>query len=516
MSEQKSVLYRKHRPRSFSEIVGQDQIVKVLRATVLSDTPAHGYLFTGSRGTGKTTVARIFAHALNDPDAKSKKQNGDPNLKSELAEEVRKGSFVDIVEIDAASHRGINEIRDLKEKAAFAPSQGKYKVYIIDEVHMLTKEAFNALLKTLEEPPQQTVFILATTEVHKVPQTILSRVVRFDFKLASQEELKQKLERILKEESVEIEVELLDLIIKQAKGSYRDAESILEKVMQVAEDNKLGFDIGSKALGMQFHGEISELVSNLLEAQASSVYQDLLLKLDEIFTAGANASYVLAELTNIIIERFSDFEKMDGASKKRLFQLAAQVQSIINNLSYYPDPVDAIKLGIINYFGQLQPQQQPAVVPSQPVVVVREQIKSKPVSASVKDSATVAVSEVSIEVGESVSPELKLTFINAIRALDSRLAALLSQVEIKALADSKFLIKVPYKFHVQRLQQIAAKKLLSEAFVKATGIAGVQVIVEEDKDMLKTQSTSTSTDSSKASPGDSNADLVEEVFSDII
>ncbi|KYO66105.1 DNA polymerase III subunit gamma/tau [Thermovenabulum gondwanense] len=218
-------LYRKYRPSNFDEIVGQRPIVRVLKNQLKSGKIGHAYLFCGMRGTGKTSTARVFAKALNCE--KGPTDNPCGVCRNCLA--FQNGSFMDIVEMDAASHRGIDDIRDLREKVNFPPSQGRYRVYIIDEVHMLTQEAFNALLKTLEEPPKHTVFILCTTEPNKLPATILSRCMRFDFKRVSLGDIAEHLKRISQKQGLRVDDRAVKLIARHSQGSIRDSLSLLDK-----------------------------------------------------------------------------------------------------------------------------------------------------------------------------------------------------------------------------------------------------------------------------------------------
>jgi DNA polymerase-3 subunit gamma/tau len=220
------VFYRKWRPQTLAQIVGQEPVTQTLSNALNSGRVSHAYLFYGPRGTGKTSTGRILAKAVNC----LTNGKGEPCNSCDMCRAITEGRALDVIEVDAASNRGIDEIRDLREKVNYAPNQARYKVYIIDEVHMLTKEAANALLKTLEEPPPYVIFVLATTEVHKVPPTILSRCQRFDFRRISQADVISKLARICSTEGISLEPEGLQLIAKSATGSLRDAENLLEQL----------------------------------------------------------------------------------------------------------------------------------------------------------------------------------------------------------------------------------------------------------------------------------------------
>ena len=221
------VLYRKWRPRALDEVVGQETVTNTLKNAVSSGRLTHAYLFCGPRGTGKTSTARILAKAVNCLEPR----DGEPDNSCENCQAIIEGRALDLIEIDAASNRGIDDIRELSDRIGFAPTQSQYKVYIVDEVHMLTDAAFNALLKTLEEPPGHAIFILATTEVHKVPLTIVSRCQRYDFRRIPIEAIQQKLAQLSVAEDVEAELEALDLIARHSTGSLRDAENLLEQAV---------------------------------------------------------------------------------------------------------------------------------------------------------------------------------------------------------------------------------------------------------------------------------------------
>jgi len=228
---ERAALYRRYRSQTFAEVVGQEHVTRTLKNAIANGQVAHAYLLAGARGIGKTSIARIIAKAVNCPKAKS----GDPCDACESCVAIRDGRFLDLIEIDAASNRGIDEMRDLREKVRFAPSMGQYKVYVIDEAHQLTNEAFNALLKTLEEPPPHVIFVLATTESQRIPATIVSRTQRFDLRRIPHQKMVQQLAAIAKAEKWQVDGPALEAISRHAQGSLRDAESILDQVATFAE-----------------------------------------------------------------------------------------------------------------------------------------------------------------------------------------------------------------------------------------------------------------------------------------
>ena len=238
-------LYRKYRSQNFSQLVGQEVVAKTLKQAVEQEKISHAYLFSGPRGTGKTSVAKIFAKAMNCPN----QVGGEPCNNCYICQAVTDGSLEDVIEMDAASNNGVDEIREIRDKSTYAPSLGRYKVYIIDEVHMLSTGAFNALLKTLEEPTQNVVFILATTELHKIPATILSRVQRFEFKSIKTQDIKEHIRYILEKENISSEPEAVEIIARRAEGGMRDALSILDQALSLTQGNELTTAISEEITG---------------------------------------------------------------------------------------------------------------------------------------------------------------------------------------------------------------------------------------------------------------------------
>ena len=280
-------LYRKWRPDNFANLVGQDHVSRTLANAIKSGRIGHAYLFTGPRGTGKTSTARILAKALNCEHGPTT----EPCNKCEACQRINSGSSMDVFEVDAASNRGIDEIRDLRETVKFAPVNGRYKVYIIDEVHMLSRDAFNALLKTLEEPPAHVVFIMATTEVYKVPATIQSRCQRYDFKRITVDDIFNRLKTVVEDMEIKADDDALRMIAVKADGGMRDALSILDQCIALSEQS-LTIDRVQQLLGLVGKEWLDKLVSALQSKDAAAV----LTMVDEIIRAGKDLQQVLGEL----------------------------------------------------------------------------------------------------------------------------------------------------------------------------------------------------------------------------
>lgn len=281
-------LYRKYRSQTFGQLVGQQVVARTLRQAVEQEKISHAYLFSGPRGTGKTSVAKIFAKAMNCPN----QVNGEPCNDCYICESITNGSLEDVIEIDAASNNGVDEIRDIRDKSTYAPSLAKHKVYIIDEVHMLSTGAFNALLKTLEEPTENVVFILATTELHKIPATILSRVQRFEFKSIKLPDIVHHLESILATEGIVYEADAVQIIARRAEGGMRDALSILDQALSLTAGSELTTAIAEEITGSISLAALDQYVAAILAHDATAALDQLAI----IFDNGKNMARFVTDL----------------------------------------------------------------------------------------------------------------------------------------------------------------------------------------------------------------------------
>ena len=317
-------LYRKYRPKDFSEVIGQDHITKTLSNQILNNNISHAYLFCGTRGTGKTSIAKIFAKAINCPNNK----DGSPCNNCEVCKALSESNNVDVFEIDAASNNGVENVREIRDKVKYPAVVGKYKVYIIDEVHMLSDSAFNALLKTLEEPPAHVVFILATTEVQKLPATILSRCLKFDFKLVSNTNLENLLVKIFDKESVKYDKESISLIAKNGEGSVRDTLSLAD--MCVAYTNKnITYSSVLDAIGTTNIQILQELAEFVISKDA----KNLLLCINKVCDSGKNIPQVSKDLLNYfrditIVKTCNDYSKILQLPSEQLEMLSTLANKV--------------------------------------------------------------------------------------------------------------------------------------------------------------------------------------------
>lgn len=351
-------LYRKYRSKTFDEIVGQKHITQSLINQIKNDEVGHAYLFTGTRGTGKTSIAKIFAKAINCLSP----VNGSPCGKCQACRALNDAGSVDIFEIDAASNNRVDEIRELRERVKYPPVTCRYKVYIIDEVHMLTDSAFNALLKTLEEPPSYVVFILATTEVQKLPATILSRCMRFDFKLLTEEELESHLKYVFKDSGIKYEDSAVSTIARLGAGSVRDTLSIAD--MCVAYSNRnVTYNSVIEAVGMTDRNTMRILLSAVLDKNEGEVLSNI----DMVARAGKNITQLAKDLVGyvrdlLIVKTCKDYKsilklpsdqikELEELSKKadntRLIDILTALSSLDNEFRYSTNPRGLLEIKLV-------------------------------------------------------------------------------------------------------------------------------------------------------------------------
>ncbi|MCF0125350.1 MAG: DNA polymerase III subunit gamma/tau [Clostridia bacterium] len=329
-----TALYRKYRPLTFSEIVGQDHITKTLKNQIIANRVGHAYLLNGGRGTGKTSAAKILARAINCLNP----QDGEPCNECEICRGAINGSLTDIIEMDAASNNGVEDIRSIREEVNFLPTKAKYRVYIIDEVHMLTQGAFNALLKTLEEPPEHVKFILATTEPQKLPATILSRCQRFDYKRISNEDISKRLEEVCKRAEIDITQEAIKVISILAEGAMRDALSILERCVQDGE-NKIDENKVKELVGIPKTIYIYNIISAIIQYDIDNAIKSMEVVLNE----GKDITNFLLEIIKyvkdiLIYKTTSKLELYNEEEKEQIAQIAKNITKeelvdLIYNLS---------------------------------------------------------------------------------------------------------------------------------------------------------------------------------------
>ncbi|MEK7202425.1 MAG: DNA polymerase III subunit gamma/tau [Patescibacteria group bacterium] len=465
-------LYRKYRPNQFSEVIGQDHIRDSIEGMLKADQIGHAYLFSGPRGTGKTTLARLLARAVN---CVGKKKGVEACGVCEICLEIQNGQSVDVMEIDAASNRGIDEIRDLREKIMFAPTRSKYRVYIIDEFHMLTREAFNAFLKTLEEPPAHAIFILATTELHKVPETIISRCLRYAFHRAAPDKIVKILQEIATKEGLTLDDEAAQVIAERAEGSYRDALSLLDNV---SGEKNLTAERLRALIGLPSANVINQLLSAVAGGQASTVAS--LLK--DFIDQGLDVAVLVRAMANSCRQKIFDSGAADVAVSAPL------LEELLLALVKARQSIDATSLLCASLISSALKREnvQVATTSHAPATVIEPSVgtitditekETPPVPAVDTVSATPVVTNDPALPAEALAKAGAFwpNFLSAVHENNHALYAVVSSAKFEGLTDDKLIIAVKFRFYSERLFELKNRKLI-EAL--ASEIAGRKLILE--------------------------------------
>lgn len=467
-------LYLKYRPQSLDELIGQETVKKILTNAFSAGKLSHAYLFVGPRGTGKTSTARILAKMVNCEGKGESEKGKVPCNKCPTCVSITDGSNLDLIEIDAASNRGIDDIRTLRENIKLTPSSAKKKVYIIDEVHMLTTEAFNALLKTLEEPPKHAIFILATTDLQKIPQTILSRVQKLDFTLAAPNELTQALQKIIESEKIEIEPEALRLIVRRAEGSFRDGVKLLDQL--ASSNNKITHgDVTSGLLSTE--QDVSFLLLDLLAKKdvqeslklvSSKKNNDIKNWIVSLMDISRSLLLVRTGVGEVLVEpeyQENVYEKLLSLAQKftisDLRKLLDCLQEALEKLRFTSIPILPLELAVIEVCQGLMLKNEKSDVEKE--IRSSDELQIIKIQTPVSNNDDVIAAEVFIL-------QEKWNFVlETIKPYNFSLEALLRLVKILEYKDGTVVLEVPYSFHQRILEAPKSRDLLESVLSDILG-----------------------------------------------
>jgi len=509
------VYYRKYRPRDFGKIIGQEHITKTLKNAVASGNISHAYLFAGPRGTGKTTVARIFAKAINC----QKNEQGEPCLKCENCRRIEQGKEIDILEIDAASNTGVDNIRELREAVKIPPAILKYKVYIIDEVHMLSAGAFNALLKTLEEPPEYVIFIMATTEIQRIPLTIISRSQRFDFRRLTIQEIIKKLELISKKEKIKIERGALEIIAASADGAMRDAESLLSQIINL-EDEEITEKEVEFILGKASKDKPKKFIEATLTGRLPAATQ----LIEEIFSEGADFKNFAKDLFSalrvlIALKVNPDTKKIFSheltqedlqeylslADKLELREMVNFAERLQKNLELFKSS-NITHLFLLVTLGELSEylpveSKQKAIEIQEQKKIETDKILKKPNTTQQASTFPLKKNELSDESRnekdfrddeENIEKVLInwLKICDALKKYNHSLCSILKTSIPERIEKDKLIIKTKFDFYRDRLNETKSRLTIEDTLAKVAGL-NLKVIALTDKELEESNTTGT-------------------------
>ncbi len=493
-------LYRKYRPKNFSEIIGQKHILDTLKNSILKNRIGQAYIFTGPRGTGKTSIARILAKTVNCENSKKALTCE----KCQACQTVNENKSLDIIEIDAASNTGVDNIRELKETVSLPPTLLKYKVYIIDEVHMLSSGAWNALLKTLEEPPKHVIFILATTEIHKIPETILSRCQRFDFSRLPIKSIIEKLSFIVQNEKIKVDQEALEMIAIAAEGGMRDAESLLEQIISL-EDKNITLKEVETILGTSDRKFTEEVASQIIQKNSSEAISKINFLLENGFNLSVfNKSLInhfrqlmLLKISPNLKKHFSyemtqeQLEKMISQEKEiELERIIDTIDFLIEaqgKLSSFVLPQLPLEMAIIKATGSLPQKTESEKNIPKPATTVKIEEKKIPLEENKKTTEvnksvpkkTICETEKEIEI-DLVKQNWKKLLIE-IKPFNHSLSALLSNCQPIETFGQEITLATPYDFYKEKLEDPESRLTVEDVFGKILGLKiRVKVVIDKN------------------------------------
>lgn len=500
------VLYRKYRPQTFSDVVGQEYITTTLKNALASGQVSHAYLFAGPRGTGKTSVARILAKAVNcavgansstfefDKETSKVSLGADtvsvePCNKCDACIGITNGTFLDLIEIDAASNRGIDDVRELREKVNFQPAVGKKKIYILDEVHMLTKEAFNALLKTLEEPPEHVMFILCTTEPYKVPDTIMSRCQRFDFQLSDEVTLKSYILENAKKEKVKLDNDAATLIAQIANGAYRDAIGLLEQIITYKSKNKeqrtkVNLEDVRGMLGLPEQEQIEELLTKVVQKDTRNLLKFVAL----LYESGINLHQFIKETIEFLRRELLLGLEKKGAGIKfqqgEIVRLITLLSKAEQEMKFAVIPQLPLELALLEFV--VNPTGS-----ASPSVQVSSERKSFTHTASQNNSVETFAPGHSLRQKEEGLEQIWPQVLAQVKPKNHTIEALLKGCRPESLENDILTLQFFYPFHKEKIEEARNRKIVEEAVAEALGRKVRIRCVLSDTPKSKTRATAT-------------------------